>query len=155
MKYLVILAAVIFLPSCASQKAEQKVDEEVRQEPGVFNQQEIAERAHDLILNHPSLTDKQRNEMKVLFAEVYRKNILIRSDIGKLKGVLFKNLFNRYSKPAEMKVLKKRLLAANQGKMDLMLDALDKAVVILGKNGDPQQFERLFLEIDRVHASDK
>lgn len=155
MKKFALIAAVTLLSACASQKAEQKVNEEVKKEPGVFNQQEIAERAHELILNHPSLTDKQRGEMKSLFAEVYRKNILIRSEIGKLKGVLFKTLFNRDSKPAEMKVLKKRLLTANQDKMDLMLDALDKAVVILGKNGDPQQFERLFLEIDRVHASDK
>lgn len=154
MRFFALLATVLLLPACASQQAEKKVDEEVRQESGVFNQQEIAEKSHDIILNHPTLTDKQRAEMRELFAEVYRKNIVLRSEIGKLKGVFFKTLFSRDKKDAEMKVLKKRLLAANEKKMDLMLDALDKAYKILGKDGDPQHFERLFRELDRIHAYD-
>lgn len=154
MKRLALLATILLLPACAAHQAEKRVDEEVRQEPGVFNQQEIAEKSHEIILNHPTLTDKQRGEMKELFAEVYRKNILLRSEIGKLKGVFFKTLFSRDKKEAEMKVLKKRLLAANEKKMNLMLDALDKAYVILGKDGNPQNFERLFRELDKMHAYD-
>lgn len=154
MKKFAFIATAFLLSACAAQQAENKVDEKVRQEPGVFSQQEIAEKSHDIILNHPTLTDKQRAEMKELFAEVYRKNIVLRSEIGKLKGVLFKTLFSRDRKDAEMKVLKKRLLAANEKKMALMLDALDKAYVILGKDGDPQHFERLFRELDKIHAYD-
>lgn len=154
MKYLMLLATVLLLPACASQQAETKVNEELKQEPGVFNQAEIAEKSHEIILNHPSLTDKQRGEMRELFAEVYRKNIVLRSEIGKLKGVFFKTLFSRDRKEAEMKVLKKRLLAANEKKMELMLNALDSANKILGKDGNPQQFERLFRELDRIHAYD-
>ncbi len=154
MRYLALLSSILLLPACASYKAEKKVDEELRQEPGVFSQAEIAEKSHDIILNHPSLTDKQRSEMRELFGEVFRKNIVLRSEIGKLKGVFFKTLFSRDRNEAEMKVLKKRLLAANDKKMNLMLDALDKAYKILGKEGNPQQFERLFRELDRIHAYD-
>lgn len=154
MKRFAFIATAFLLSACAAHQAEKKVDEQVRQEPGVFSQQEIAEKSHDIILNHPTLTDKQRAEMKELFAEVYRKNIILRSEIGKLKGVFFKTLFSRDRKDAEMKVLKKRLLTANEKKMELMLDALDKAYAILGKDGDPQHFERLFRELDKIHAYD-
>ena len=48
--------------------------------------------------------------------------------------------------------LKKRLLDANQKKMDIMLDAMDKAMKILGKDKDPVQFERMFRDLDKLHA---
>jgi hypothetical protein len=154
-KRLLWVIVIGVMPGCATYQAENRVNEEMRQEPGVFSQEEIASRSHEIILNHPSLSNEQRKKMQELFADVYRKNIVLRSEIGKLKGVLFKTLFSRDRKESEMAVLKRRLLASNEKKMNLMLDALDETYKILGKDTDPRQFERLFHEIDRVYAHEQ
>jgi len=153
MKRSIILSVILLTAGCASQEANKSVDENLKRETGIFNQGEIADKTHEIIMNHPSLNEKQRAEMQDLFAEVYRKNILIRSEIGKLKGVLFKTLFNPNRKEAEMNVIKKRLLVANQRKMDTMLDALDKASKIIAKDKTKEELERLWRDFDSIHIS--
>lgn len=153
MKRSLFLVTTLLLTACAGQEANKTVDENLKREAGIFNQQEIADRTHDIIMNHPSLTEKQRGEMQELFAEVYRKNILLRSEIGKLKGVLFKTLFNPNRKETELAVIKKRLLAANEKKMDTMLDALDKASKIIGKDKTNEELERIWKNFDSIHIS--
>jgi len=153
MKKCIGIICVIFLTSCASHRAQERVSENLEKEDGVYNQQEIAERTHNIILNHPSMTDQQREQMRKLFADVFGQTIQLRSEIGKLKGVLFKTLFDKGDHKAELKIIKSKLLAINQKKMDLMLDALDKSIVILGKE-NLEKYQGMFRDLEMIHRSD-
>lgn len=144
----------ISLSLCACSTAGTKPPQEpVRQEAPANTADDIGRQAHDIILNHPSLSPKQRAQMLEVYADVSRRSTELRTELAKLKSAFFRSLFTSPRNEIEMKALKQKLLAANAKKMELMLQALEKAENILAQ-GDTRQLEKIFYELDRLHRFD-
>lgn len=126
------IAVAFALLGCAT-PAQKRVDKAVKQESGVSSQAELYKKGHQAILNSPGATKEQREKMLSLYSRTGQEIAAIRSEMGKLKGVLFRNLMNPKSKETDLNVIKRRLSRLNQRKLDVMFDALADSRKILGK----------------------
>lgn len=152
MKRFFLLALIPCLCACST-AATKPPDMPVQHASPSPGADDTGKQAHDIILNHPSLSPKQRTQMLEVYTDVGRRSAELRTELGKLKAAFFRSLFNSPRNETELKSLKQKLLAANAKKMELMLNALEKAENVLAQ-GDTRQLEKIFYELDRLHRFD-
>lgn len=121
------------LSGCAT-TSEKKIDVEMREQKPVYSQKELRMRGHDMILKNKNLTQEQRQEVMELYGRTAAKMGEIRGKMSKLKVLLFRRLLDKQEHLDEVEEIKARLMSLNEQKMTLMLDALDSARKVLGKN---------------------
>lgn len=146
MKNLLIPALFLAALAGCSHSAVRSVDEKIAAEPS-RSSAEIHATGVEAIENAPGLSQEQKSQIRQLFSDVSAESASIRAEMGKLKGVLFKEMLRPNSKMSEMRELRKRLLAVNNRKMVLMLEAMGKVERIVRKNDkvDRDYLYRVFL----------
>lgn len=146
LKVMGCVAVLLYLGGCTLSQTEKEIDRQIEQEAGVSSQRELAKRGHRLLLEDPSLSEEQRRKMRQLYARTFARSAQIRQKMGKTKSVFFKQLFKQVPNNDELRVLEKKLLRLNDEKMQLMLDSMQQARKILGKDFPvekiPYDFER-------------
>lgn len=140
------IVGILTLAGC-SHSASKAVDDRIAAEPQHSTAAEIHATGLEAIEKTPGLSDEQKAQIKQLFNDVSAESAQIRGEMGKLKGVLFKEMLKPKSKASEVRELRKRLLAVNNRKMVLMLEAMGKVERIVRKNekADRDYLYRVFL----------
>ena len=130
-----MLGSLLLFGACAT-PASKRVDAKMQREEGTRTQAELRQKGYQEILNSKKLSKAQREQMLKLYAETQMEVANVRQRMGKLKGVLFKTLFNPKSKESDISEVKARLGRLNDRKLDIMFDALASARNILGRELD-------------------
>lgn len=138
----------LLISGCANREKKASIERKIRHEKPVRSQKELLLKGHNIILHHPSLTHQQREKMQALYNKTYVQSAEVRKEMGKVKGVFFKELMSKSKNNRELEILKRKLLRLNAEKMNIMLDAMLKSREILGKRFP---LEELDLTHERFH----
>lgn len=147
------LSFAVLMVGCAT-PAQKRVDKQMQKESGVSSQSGLRMKGYQAILDSQDISKKQREDMLKLYAKTSQRIMGVRSEMGKLKGVLFQNLLKPNGKETDLNVVKRRLSRLNDEKLDIMLDALASARTILGKQLNEKILVPFMDEEGRVYLHD-
>lgn len=143
------------LMGCASGDLEKQLDEKVAKETYVETGSTIPADAFSAINNINQLSEDDKRQLTTLISQVMMDLSSTRSDMAKLKKVLFANLVSGENRSNENLLIKRRIIDLDKRRLDRMFAALNEAEKIIKNRKDvkPQSLEFL-LEMDRFHMPD-
>lgn len=151
MKRMLIVAAVTMgLIGCASETKTEKVelDKQVAAQPPVSAKGGVAGAAHMAFKDAPGLTDAQKIKLDEVLTSTFVESAKIKMEFGKTKGALFEAVVSPTGTKKQVDALKKRLVALDKKRLDIMLKSLDETEKIIGKNQKTAEyFQKIFSEI--------
>ena len=147
-KYLsraIILTIFMTFQSCSTTtttstatKEEQTQAEQIKKQVPADTPQEIAQRAASIFANAPDLTEQQKNKLNEIYTNVYDEAMLIRRDIGQTKSLMYMTLVKSDFRSTEIDSLKKKIVALDKKRLDLMFKALEDVQKIVGRGIDKE-----------------
>lgn len=140
---------------CTTVDLEKQLDEKVAKETYVEVGTNIPSDAFVSINSNNGLSDDDKKQLTSLVSKVMMDLSKTRSDIAKLKKILFANLVSGDNRSDENLLIKRRIIDLDKRRLDRMFSALDEAEKIIKnrKEVKPQSLEFL-LDIDRYHMQD-
>jgi hypothetical protein len=134
-KYSLTLIATGFigLSACAHTEAERRIDEKLAAESPVANRQQLSSNAGSLIASAPDLSAEQRAELIQLRDSTARKTDELRARSFKLRELLVSEVIASTYDDTEVSLVKKRLEATENERLQAIFTAVDKANAILGR----------------------
>lgn len=140
-KILIILMAFVALQSCSTKttKEERQQEVQIRKQEPADTPQEIAERAAAIFANAPDLTEQQKQQLDTIYRNVYDEAMIIRRDIGQTKSLMYMTLVRADYKSTEIENLKKKIVALDKKRLDLMFDALEDVQKVVGRGIDKEK----------------
>jgi hypothetical protein len=120
----------IGLSSCAH-KAERKLEDKISQEATVTDTS-LSANTTKLIDSAPGLTDGQRSRLTVLRDETQKTVGSLEERSLKLRSILYKDLAAAKFNRKEVDLIKSRIKEVEKKKIGTLLDAVEKANLILG-----------------------
>ena len=149
LKLFFLLALPLLFAACSSTQIEDKVEQEVTEQPARRMHGEVAQKGMSAIENS-SLSTEEKERIQELHSRMSKDTFRIQNEISKLKGVLFETFVTKPYDAKKVNVVKKRLLALNNEKMNNMLNALKEMENILGhiQPEEREIFLRRVMEFD-------
>jgi hypothetical protein len=150
--FLILTISLSFIwLGCASTEAERKVESQIAAEKGEGS---ISSIGFHKIQDHPKLSKEQKQKLIDIHARTGKKIAKIRRKLAKVKGAFFHTLLKQGPRQGEIDVLRKKLTALNDEKIDIMMEALIEAKDILGGLGDRDLYES-FMHEGKIHEHTK
>lgn len=122
--------------STSSSAKETSLDAKIKAEKEANTPEEIAQRAADVFSSAPGLTPDQRKKLNKLYLKTYSESRQITKEIGQMKSLLFKEAAIKKFKSNEVNELTRKIMDADQRRMNLMFSALEEMQNIVGYGQD-------------------
>ncbi|QDK44584.1 hypothetical protein DOM22_05130 [Bdellovibrio sp. ZAP7] len=145
LKISLLLCLIIASVSCATTPPQHStLEQRIHAEPQANSPDEIAQRAADVFSSAPGLTDDQRKRLHALYLKTYNESRNIRKDIGQMKSLLFKEAAYKRFNSKDMAELTRRIVEADQKRLNLMFAAFQEMQNIIGYGEDKKDiYDRL------------
>lgn len=143
------------LSGCATGDLEKQLDEKVAKETYVEVGTNIPSEAFVSINSNNGLSEDDKRQLTSLVSSVMMDLSKTRSEMAKLKKILFANLVSGENRSNENLLIKRRIIDLDKRRLDRMFAALHEAEKIIKNKKEikPQSLEFL-LDIDRFHMQD-
>lgn len=132
MKNLIKALLLMTLASCATQ-TKKEIAKEVQEVKVPLSMQQVMQRYQKSIQDSPDLSQIQKDKMIELQQKTYLKANDIRTQIKKLKIVLLNELMSKDYSARKVDLISKQMRDLNKKRIEVMLESLSDAKVILGK----------------------
>lgn len=144
------MLALGFSFGCTSTKTnpDKELDNKVSAEPTANSPEEIALRAGKVFASAPGLTPEQRMKLSDIYTKVYLEALSIRTEIGQSKSLLFKLVASKEYKSKEVEMLKKKIVALDQRRLDIMFKALADVQHVVGYGVEKEEMYRHFQDYE-------
>ncbi len=149
-RILIVTAVALGLMGCASETKTEKVelDKQVAAQPPASAKGGIAGTAHMAFKDAPGLTEAQKIKLDEVLTSTFVESAKLKMEFGKTKGALFEAVVSPTGTKKQVDSLKKRLIALDKKRLDIMLKSLDETEKIIGKNQKTAEyFQKIFSEI--------
>ncbi|MFM6928925.1 MAG: hypothetical protein ACKOX6_10710 [Bdellovibrio sp.] len=146
------LTAVLFTTACANMHKDASLDQRINAEPRADTPTEIAQRAADTFANAPGLNADQRQKLNKLYLRTYAEASAIRSEIGKMKSLLFREASQKKFKSNDINELTRRIVDADQRRLNVMFRSLEEMQEIVGYGADKQELYEYLRNYDMPSA---
>lgn len=135
---------------CASKKTTEnpELDQRVRGEPTANSPEAIAHRAGQVFSSAPGLSPEQKMKLSDIYTHVYLEALSIRTEIGQSKSLLFKLVSSKDFKSKEVDQLKKKIVALDHRRLDIMFKALDDVQKVVGFGDDKGEIYQHFRQYE-------
>ena len=135
---LLLSMTILFMVGCATSE-DRALDQRIKAERRADTPEEIAQRAADVFSTAPGLTAEQRKKLNALYLKTYAQSREIRTEIGKMKSLLFKEAATKKFKTNTVNELTRRIVDADQRRLNLMFSALEEMQNIVGYGEDKKE----------------
>lgn len=144
------LLSAFFQTGCYTYKLKnEEPAQQTDAKPVAESPQQIAIYAASIFANAPNLTDEQKKQLNLLYTDVYEKAMTIRSDIGKYKTQLYMTLVRADYKSSEISMLRRKIVALDQQRLDIMFQAVKDMQKIVGRGADKESIYKHLSEYDK------
>jgi hypothetical protein len=130
---ILLMLGTLGLASCAS-STEKEIKSDVSHVRPVQTREMLIERTRNILDDSPNLSEKQKDEFIGLHSDIATKVQKQNEEMKKLKVVLFNELTKKDFKEYKIKKITQKIRKVYNQRFDVMLQALDKAREILGKD---------------------
>lgn len=144
-----LIALGMLLTGCSSMKDKQDVDKKVAEET-VTDGAGLGQSFQDLLRNSKNLTDKQKEQLTVLFNDTKAQNKLLLAESFKLKTVLVKELLSEDNNASEVSILKKQIKKNEALRLKTSLNAIEQMSQIMGKSPETNMYANQILLMDHI-----
>jgi len=128
------LFLLLLIASCAiGQRSE--IEKEKKKISNITSTQEFYKQVIQTINNSQDLSQKQKSDFLNLYYDVGKRSKRLSVEIKKLKIILFRSL-TRENNEFKIDEITRQIKSANNERLDLMFDALEKTKIILGKDAE-------------------
>lgn len=144
-KLILLFTSLFFAVSCATTSSTQSdLNQRIQAEKRADSPEEIAQRAAEIFSQAPDLTAEQKSKLQALYLKTYAESRQIRKEIGQMKSLLFKEAANKKFKSKDVNELTRKILDADQKRLNLMFSALEEMQSIVGYgNNKKELYEHL------------
>ena len=140
--FVTILAAFSTM-RCSTYKMSEEVQaQNIKAQPVADSPEEIARRAAEIFSKSPNLNDDQKKKIHAIYTNVYDESVAIRREIGQSKSLLYETLVTPDYKSSEVASLKKKIVALDKKRLDIMFKALKDVQKIVGRGADKENIYR-------------
>lgn len=144
---LLVLSALV-LGACSSEPKKTELDQQVKAQPAVSTPEQIAQQAAETFSSAPGLTADQKQKLMGIYAKTYSEAMVIRTEIGQSKSLLFKLIASTHYKSAEVNTLKKKITALDEKRLSLMFKSLEDIQKIVGYGTDKDEIYKHLREFE-------
>lgn len=145
MKKLIVIFAIglcFISAGCAEKEIEKNIAAKEAQEPSNMHTSDLRKEAEDLI-DKSHLSDLQKRRLKELRASAIQQFNSLNDESLRLRSVLIKDVLSpKYSK-MEVMYVQDQLRKNEDARLSVILDTVDKANGILGRETNQDESERL------------
>jgi hypothetical protein len=136
--------------SCTSkQKTEDReLQAEIHAQASADTPEEIAKRASESFSTAQGLSSEQKLKLEKIYSFVYADSMRIRRELGQSKSLLFSTLSKVDYKQKEITNLKKKIVALDQERLNIMFKALEDVQKIVGKGIESEKIYKKILDYD-------
>jgi len=149
-KIYTLIICTLLLNSCSSSQKEKDAELSMKvkmQEPADTPDQ-IMHRAAAAFSNAEGLTAQQKWMLADIYTSVYTQSMQIRRDMGQSKSLLFMTLAKKDYKKSEISELKKKIVALDAKRLEIMFKALDDVQRIVGKGIEAEKIYKHFQDYE-------
>lgn len=155
MKHITLIVAVgITMFGCAHNKEAEHVDNKITQETAVPTPRELQEKTDELVAN-TSLTNEQRQRLRVLRSSARARVADLRAESRKLRALLIQQVMDPGVKSTEIDAIKKKIRANEEQRLAVLFNSIDRTNEILGReNRDKKMLETREIFLNRIFEPD-
>lgn len=141
-----ILIALLASAACTTKAAREEalMNSEVKAQAPADTPEKIVGRASEAFSNVEGLKPEQKAKLSDIYVRVYTDSKSIRREIGQSKSLLFMTLAKPDYKESEITMLKKKIVALDQKRLNLMFTALDDVQKVVGKGKSTENIYKHF-----------
>lgn len=139
-RILTVMAVLSFtglLNGCAHARLEKQIDEKMAQESSIKTHADLLAEGTDMIRSASGLTEEQRQKLTRLKADTESQLDPLREQSLKLRALLVQDLLATPYNEDEVELIKNRLSAIEDRRLDVMFSAVTNANQILGRQAQP------------------
>lgn len=137
--WIVVVAGLLLMQGCASNEVEQRLDEKLAQETQIKHRDDLRAESKNLIDSAQGLTAGQKTELTQLRKATTAEMDKITNDSLRLRSILIKDIMSPNYNAKEVDLIKRRLQDVEDKRVDLMMDAADKANKIMGHEAEQNE----------------
>jgi hypothetical protein len=141
-----ILILILASAACTTKAAREEalMNSEVKAQAPADTPEKIVGRASEAFSNVEGLKPEQKAKLSDIYVRVYTDSKSIRREIGQSKSLLFMTLAKPEYKESEITMLKKKIVALDQRRLNLMFAALDDVQKVVGKGKSTEHIYKHF-----------
>lgn len=147
--FVTILIALSTMRCSTYRMSEEVQAQNIKAQPVADTPEEIAMRASEIFSKSPNLSDEQKEKIHAIYTNVYNESMTIRREIGQSKSLLYETLVKPDYKSSEINSLKKKIVALDKKRLDIMFVALKDVQKIVGRGVDKENIYRQLSEYDK------
>jgi outer membrane murein-binding lipoprotein Lpp len=138
-KILAMTILTLLVAACSSEPKRTELEQQVKAQPAADTPEQIAQRAAEAFSNAPGLTAEQKQKLMVIYSKTYAEAMVIRTEIGQTKSLLFKLIASTSYKSTDVSKLKSKITALDKKRLALMFQALEDVQKIVGYGADKEE----------------
>jgi hypothetical protein len=127
------------LEGCAHGSIDRRIDEKLAHEDQVNTRGDLSVEAGKLIQDTPGLDDAQRAQLNDVRAQTASRIADLTRQSIRLRGLLIEDVVAQEYDPAEVEAIKRRLRSIEDKRLTAILEAVDQANEILGRQNLQRQ----------------
>jgi hypothetical protein len=132
-------------------QTQKRLEQRIQNEPSANTPDEIADRAAFDFVSAPGLSKGQKEKVMEVYRRTYQKALIIRTDIGKAKSLLFKTIALKDFSSGDIERLKTRIVELDQERLQIMFKALSDIQAVVGTGKDKEDFYKHFYDFEYPH----
>ena len=133
-KYALVGLMFLGLVGCAEKAINQNIDQKLKQENSVKSNADLTAEANQLLNGLPGLTDDQKTKLTALRVSLHNRSAQYRDESLRLRSLLLKDVLSPNDLNPEISLIKKRLRALENKRLNLIFESIDQTDAILGRN---------------------
>lgn len=139
--FFVLLLALASFQACShgsSDQASNQVDNKVAQQDNIQSRNDLSKQTQNSIQTAPGLTADQRSQLEAVRSTTQAKVNALSTESLRLRSVLVSDLLAQDYNAAEVSLVKKKIKAAEEKRLTIIFDAVDKVKKILGRQASSE-----------------
>jgi hypothetical protein len=136
---LVSTLSLFIANGCSSPAVERELGQKVSQESSIKTQGDLSLHSDQLLKENLRLSNDQRQQLMALKKEAQLLTAKQNSESLKLRSVLIKDMLSANYNHSEVSLIKNKLRKTESNKIDILLNAVKKANIILGNEIDKNE----------------
>ena len=131
--FCVLAACGLSLSACSNKSIDRELNRKVAEESSINSQADLNVEATQQIENAANITEEQRSRLLTLREKTRAETLDQNKESLRLKSVLFKELLSTDYDRKEVAGLKRKIKKTDDRKLSILLNAIQKTNVILGR----------------------
>jgi hypothetical protein len=132
------------LNACSNTEANRKLDEKLNAEPAPASSEALRNEARTMIESSKTLSQEEKTKLLALGDSVRADTQVTRDESLKLRALLIKEITAEPYNANEVNLIKKRLKANSDKRLEVIYKAVESANQILGHNEEKQKIMGAF-----------